>query len=285
MSHRSAEASYAIVSTSSTQISGVSPSSLKLLSKTFPVAVLRTVSSVPVDSTTPVVMLCTTWEQAHNATIHQSADMFDVWYIERSDRYEVCSSSERSQMTACRFVASFVGQGDAESFAAGVNQDKISGERYYIRHNDASHAPFVVENRTTAPTEKSDINSLVAEASTGAMAHWLAATLNRGWNTPANPDKLDSGPAGIGQVTEGFNDTKTYPNPISIHSIKTEVNHLAGRVLTILDASISLPTQNEALKKLVKKEFRSTLTDFWRESQRSVGEGSCGPATEDHLED
>jgi hypothetical protein len=37
---------------------------------------------------------------------------------------------------------------------------------------------------------------------------------------------------------------------------------LAGRILTLVDASISDPQQNKAFKQLVKKEFRSQLYDI-----------------------
>lgn len=48
--------------------------------------------------------------------------------------------------------------------------------------------------------------------------------------------------------------------------IENTLKSLAGRILTILDAAFVNEQHNGAVKKLVKKEIRSTLSDFWNQS-------------------
>jgi len=55
--------------------------------------------------------------------------------------------------------------------------------------------------------------------------------------------------------------------------IQAEVKALAGRILTVLDATISYAEQNKALKSLTKREFRDSLSKLWRHCHRSPGEG------------
>ena len=57
-------------------------------------------------------------------------------------------------------------------------------------------------------------------------------------------------------------------------AINYNVRHLAGRVLTIIDASTADQQQRKAAKDLVKLEFKRTLSDIWS-AAHSVNRGDA----------
>lgn len=62
---------------------------------------------------------------------------------------------------------------------------------------------------------------------------------------------------------------------ISYGHARDRFKSLEGRVLTILDASISNDVQNKALKSLVKREFRSAITGIYEFLYRDCSEGDA----------
>jgi|GEM_PF-6306161 len=73
--------------------------------------------------------------------------------------------------------------------------------------------------------------------------------------------------------------SKSIPEEIGSYStllhytdIEMRVKNMAGRILTIIDASISDKQQNKALKDLIKGEIRETLFGF----QHVASDGKAG---------
>lgn len=51
-------------------------------------------------------------------------------------------------------------------------------------------------------------------------------------------------------------DNSPWEKPLfSLSSIQSNLNHLAGKVLTLIDAAITEPTQRKALKDRIKQDF------------------------------
>ena len=63
-----------------------------------------------------------------------------------------------------------------------------------------------------------------------------------------------------------------YPEKIHYQQIEWELGNLVGRILTIIDSSVTDPIQRKAMKDLVKSEFRLIFNDF----QRLASNGQAG---------
>jgi len=74
-----------------------------------------------------------------------------------------------------------------------------------------------------------------------------------------------------------------YPYMFIEHHIK----HLAGRILTVLDASYVNDQQNKAVKRLVKDSIRDKLSEVWREcfTEDALRDSDSGEDAPDPLKD
>ena len=63
-----------------------------------------------------------------------------------------------------------------------------------------------------------------------------------------------------------------YKEPIHYQQIEWGLGHLVGKVLTIIDASISTPEQNKAIKDLIRLSFGETFNEF----QKQASGGKAG---------
>jgi len=93
----------------------------------------------------------------------------------------------------------------------------------------------------------------MATCSTPELAELVAKALNR---FDASPVKGESIKAAILNKSD---DTEL----ITHNHFTSELKDLAGKVLTVLDAAITHPEQSKAIKSLVKREFRSSISKLW----------------------
>jgi hypothetical protein len=66
-----------------------------------------------------------------------------------------------------------------------------------------------------------------------------------------------------------------YSFSLSCFAVVTDLSHLLGKVLTLIDASVTDPRQNKALKDLIKTEFSTKATHF-RAKAMPEGMGESG---------
>lgn len=71
---------------------------------------------------------------------------------------------------------------------------------------------------------------------------------------------------------------------LPLNSINTQIGFLMGKVLTIIDASISEKQQNKAMKDLIKNEFYSKLDWIRQISTKDFSPISCN-INEDKIEE
>ena len=73
---------------------------------------------------------------------------------------------------------------------------------------------------------------------------------------------------------------------ISYDLTSEQIKKLAGKVLTILDASYVNENQNKAVKDLVKNVFRGQLSELWKMAYADINSGDCceGKAEKDILD-
>jgi len=61
-------------------------------------------------------------------------------------------------------------------------------------------------------------------------------------------------------ITTGEFSKKMAEKSLSGHSVSSQIRFLAGRILTIIDASIKEEKQNKAIKDLIRNEVANTLS-------------------------
>ena len=137
-----------------------------------------------------------------------------------------------------------------------------------IRSTAAERCPFTASTwKENSQPEEGTERLLITETSN--IARQVAALMNAGYDAGSGKDKAgqtltNQDPSTVNEATI---DVWTLGHPVPPIFVRTELRHLAGRLLTLLDASITHPGQHKALSSLIKKEMRSSISTVFKRSQ------------------